>query len=88
MTMASKSPPRRLTPAEQQGVDEVIAIVEDDRQPDSSLADTLDRIVALAREIEREKDAEYRRGCEETERHLDQARGDESDWVATRGVRS
>jgi hypothetical protein len=86
MTMASKSPPRRLTPAEQQWVDEVIAIVEGTDA--AGVTATLDRIVALAREIEREKDAEYRRGCEETERHLDQARGDESDWVATRGVRS
>jgi hypothetical protein len=78
------APPRRLTPAEQQWVDEVIAIVEGTDA--AGVTATLDRIVALAREIEREKDAEYRRGCEETERHLDQARGDESDWRSGRGV--
>jgi hypothetical protein len=82
------APPRRLTPAEQQWVDEVIAIVEDARDGDASQTETLDRICALAREIEREKASEYERGVEDGESAISQRRGDESDWVATRGVRS
>jgi hypothetical protein len=83
---ADKAEPRRLTPAEQQWVDEVIAIVEGTDA--AGVTATLDRIVALAREIEREKASEYERGVEDGESAISQRRGDESDWVATRGGRS